>query len=146
MALRNLWEDSEGVQLLRDGIIGDELVAKAWNIQRRRTTGKQKPSDVPVALDYDLWTGPVPMLPYQENRVDGWPWWHHYGSGDMGNDGIHDLEYARWGLGVATNGNKTLMHMLLTLTGAVRNDRRANADIELVHMTATLCHLGSIAT
>ena len=92
--------------MLHDGVIGDVLVAKAWNIQRRRSIGKQSPTQVPGELDYDLWTGPVPMLPFQVNRVtDGWHWWHHFGTGDMGNDGIHDLEYARWGLGVDTHPN-----------------------------------------
>jgi len=227
----------EATQLLREGIIGNVLVAKAWNIQQRGPIGRQQPSNPPQELDYDLWTGPVPTIPYQDNRVGGWHWWHHFGTGDMGNDGIHDLEYARWGLGVESHpyhvaasggkyffdddqefpdtqhvsfefpedraGNKTLIYeqrlwstnyphntdsgakfygtkgqMYLSRRGkvkvlgerngpidvqietrpqdtdrhvadffdAIRNDRRPNADIELGHMTATLCHLGNIAT
>ena len=46
-------------------------------------------------------TSPATMVPYQENRVlDGWHWWYHFGTGDMGNDGVHDLDIGRWGLGV----------------------------------------------
>ena len=93
----------EATQLLREGIIGNVLVAKAWNIQQRGPIGRQQPSNPPQELDYDLWTGPVPTIPYQDNRVGGWHWWHHFGTGDMGNDGIHDLEYARWGLGVESH-------------------------------------------
>lgn len=91
----------EGVKLLREGIIGTVLVVKAWNIQRRGAIGHGKPSDPPPGFDYDTWVGPATMIPYQENRVNsGWHWWYHFGTGDMGNDGVHDIDYARWALGV----------------------------------------------
>jgi predicted dehydrogenase len=94
----------QGVQMLREGAIGTVLASKAWNIQRRGSIGRQQPSQPPAALDYDLWVGPAPMIPYQENRThNGWHWWHHFGTGDMGNDGVHDIDYARWGLGVETH-------------------------------------------
>ncbi len=94
----------EGVKLLRDGIIGTVLVAKAWNVQRRGSIGRGKPSEPPPGFDYDTWVGPATMIPYQENRVNsGWHWWHHFGTGDMGNDGVHDIDYACWGLGVETH-------------------------------------------
>ncbi|MEX2185561.1 MAG: Gfo/Idh/MocA family oxidoreductase [Pirellulales bacterium] len=94
----------EGVKLLRDGIIGTVLAAKAWNIQRRGSIGRGRASDPPPGFDYDTWVGPATMIPYQENRVNGgWHWWHHFGTGDMGNDGVHDIDYARWGLGVDTH-------------------------------------------
>ena len=91
------------VEKLREGIIGDVLVAKAWNIQRRGTIGRQQPSDPPADLDYDTWIGPAPMVPYQANRHGGWHWWYDFGTGDMGNDGVHDIDYCRWGLGVETH-------------------------------------------
>jgi len=83
------------------------LVVKAWNIQKRNSIGHGKPGDAPVGLDYDNWVGPAAMVPYQENRVhDGWHWWYDFGTGDMGNDGVHDIDYARWGLGVTTHPSK----------------------------------------
>lgn len=92
------------VQLLREGAIGDVLVACVWNIQFRGNIGKQKPGNPPAGFDYDLWLGPVPHLPWQANRHHyNWHWWHHYGTGDMGNDGVHDIDYARFGLGVETH-------------------------------------------
>jgi predicted dehydrogenase len=98
---------AEGVKLLREGIIGTVLVAKAWNIQKRRGIGHQKPSSPPQGLDFDAWVGPAPLVPYQENRChDGWHWWYDFGTGDMGNDGIHDIDYTRWGLGVNTHPTK----------------------------------------
>jgi len=96
----------EAVGMLKDGIIGDVFVSKAWNIQKRRSIGHQQPSNPPAGLDYDLWVGPSKMVPYQFNRVDGgWHWWFVFGTGDMGNDGVHDVDYARWGLGVETHPN-----------------------------------------
>jgi predicted dehydrogenase len=92
------------MQKLADGIIGDVLVAKAWNSQRRGSIGHQQPSDPPSTLDYDLWVGPAPMVPYQSNLLPGiWRWWYNFGAGDMGNDGVHDIDVACWGLGVKTH-------------------------------------------
>lgn len=98
---------SEAVKLLRDGIIGDVLVAKCWNIQRRRSIGHDKPSAAPTGFDYDTWVGPAALVPYQKNRChEGWHWWYDFGTGDMGNDGVHDVDYTRWGLGVETHPTK----------------------------------------
>jgi hypothetical protein len=84
---------SEAVKLLRDGIIGDVLVAKCWNIQRRRSIGHDKPSAAPTGFDYDTWVGPAALVPYQKNRChEGWHWWYDFGTGDMGNDGVHDVD------------------------------------------------------
>jgi len=89
------------VQMLREGVIGDVLVAKAWNIQRRKNIGRAKPSDPPAGLDYDLWVGPAEWMPFQKNRLHyDWHWWYNFGTGDIGNDGTHEIDYARWGLGV----------------------------------------------
>lgn len=90
------------VQMLREGRIGDVLMAKAWNVQRRRNIGHHKPSSSPAGVDYDMWVGPAEMLPFQENRFHyDWHWWYNFGTGDIGNDGAHEIDYARWGLGVA---------------------------------------------
>jgi predicted dehydrogenase len=91
----------EAIDKLKSGVIGDVLVAKAWNSQRRSSIGHKQPSDPPSTLDYDLWIGPAPMVPYQSNMLPGiWRWWYNFGAGDMGNDGVHDIDVARWGLGV----------------------------------------------
>jgi predicted dehydrogenase len=88
------------IQALREGVIGEVLVAKAWNSQRRGSIGRQAPSDPPKHLDFDSWLGPAPERPYQSNLLHGiWRWWHDFGVGDIGNDGVHDIDIARWGLG-----------------------------------------------
>lgn len=98
---------AEAVKMLHSGAIGTVLVAKCWNIQRRGTIGRQQPSDAPAGLDYDNWVGPAQSVPYQANRCHGgWHWWYDFGTGDMGNDGVHDVDYTRWGLGVETHPNR----------------------------------------
>lgn len=94
----------EAMQRLKDGAIGDVLVCRVWNSQLRKNIGKTKPSGPPAYLDYDNWVGPAPMVPYRSNMLPGiWRWWYDFGCGDMGNDGVHDLDIGRWGLGVETH-------------------------------------------
>ncbi len=89
------------IQLLREGAIGDVLMAKAWNVQRRKNIGHAKPTSPPTGVDYDMWVGPAKFMPYQTNRFHyDWHWWHNFGTGDIGNDGAHEMDIARWGLGV----------------------------------------------
>jgi predicted dehydrogenase len=95
------------MELLHNGAIGDVLVSKAWNSQLRANIGHAAPSDPPAHLDFDAWVGPAPMVRYQSNMLPGiWRWWHAFGTGDMGNDGVHDLDIARWGLGVQTHPSR----------------------------------------
>jgi predicted dehydrogenase len=94
------------MELLHNGAIGDVLIAKAWNSQLRGNIGHAKPSTPPPQLDYDLWIGPAPMMPYQTNLLhSSWRWFLPFGAGDAGNDGVHDIDLARWGLGVDTHPN-----------------------------------------
>jgi predicted dehydrogenase len=89
------------IQLLREGIIGDVVMAKAWNVQKRSNIGHAQPSTPPPGIDYDTWLGPAPEVPFQANRFHyNWHWWYDFGTGDFGNDGVHDTDIARWGLGV----------------------------------------------
>lgn len=91
----------QAMKLLHDGVIGEVIVAKAWDVQYRGPIGKASPSDPPSSIDYDTWIGPAPMVPYQSNRAHyTWHWWYDFGTGDAGNDGVHEIDIARWGLGV----------------------------------------------
>ena len=93
----------EAMNFMHSGAIGEILVAKAWNSQKRGNIGRQKPTDPPAHIDYDTWIGPAPFMPFQSNRFHSvWRWWFNFGTGDMGNDGVHDLDVAKWGLGVDT--------------------------------------------
>ena len=91
----------QAMQMLREGVIGEVFVARAWNVQFRPGIGKEQPSDPPAGFDYDTWVGPAPFVPFQKNRFHyTWHWWFNFGTGDAGNDGVHELDIARWGLGV----------------------------------------------
>jgi predicted dehydrogenase len=97
----------QAMRLLREGVIGDVLVAKCWNIQRRNPLPPGQDTAPPAGLDYDTWIGPATLIPYRTNRVhQRWTMWHHFGVGEIGNDGVHDLDYARWGLGMETHPNR----------------------------------------
>lgn len=97
----------EAMARLRAGEIGDVLVAKAWNSQRRQDLGKVKPSPPPAHLDFDLWLGPAPQAPYYSNRVHAmWRFFRDYGAGDIGNDGVHNIDVAVWGLNATTLPNR----------------------------------------
>lgn len=94
----------EAIDRVRSGEIGEVLVAKAWNSQLRRSIGKTQPASPPPELDFEAWLGPVPAVPYRTNLLPGvWRWWHDFGCGDIGNDGVHDIDVAAWGLGVDTH-------------------------------------------
>jgi predicted dehydrogenase len=94
----------EAMDRVLGGEIGEVLVAKAWNSQRRGSIGKSQPTEPPADLDYDAWVGPAPMVPYRPNMLPGvWRWWRDFGCGDIGNDGVHDIDVACWGLGVTTH-------------------------------------------
>lgn len=89
------------VEYVQSGKLGKVLMAKVWNIQMRRNIGHQPDEPLPSGIDYETWTGPLPKLPFNRNRFHSTVNWHwHYGTGDIGNDGIHWLDIARWALGV----------------------------------------------
>lgn len=91
----------EIMKLVHAGRIGRVHMAKAWNSQLRRKVPAVPDAPVPAGLDWNIWQGPAPERPYNPNRYTyGWRWLWDYGTGDMGNDGVHDLDIARWGLGV----------------------------------------------
>ncbi len=94
----------EAIALVREGAVGKVLMAKTWTSQQRVNIGHRQPSQAPAGLDYDMWVGPAPMMPYQENRLHYlWHWWYNFGTGDAGNRGVHQMDIALWGLDVKTH-------------------------------------------
>ena len=92
---------NRAMEVVNSGKIGRILMAKAWNVQLRENIGHKNDSPAPATLDYDTWTGPALTLPFNENRCHyKWHWHWNYGTGDIGNDGVHQMDIARWGLGV----------------------------------------------
>ena len=92
----------DAVHHLQGGTFGDIYLARALCFKRRDTIGRKPPEPVPAGVDYDLWTGPAPMKPFTRNRFHyNWHWIWDTGNGDLGNQAIHQVDDARWGLGVS---------------------------------------------
>jgi len=91
----------EAVAKLREGVIGDVYMARGLCFKWRDTIGHTPDEPVPEGVHYDLWLGPAPKRPFSRNRFHyNWHWNWAYGNGDMGNQGVHEMDMARWGLGV----------------------------------------------
>lgn len=99
--LRSTASARDMVQKLNNGIIGDIYMARGLCYKWRDTIGRAEVEPVPAGVDYDLWTGPAPVHAFTKNRFHyNWHWNWTYGNGDLGNQGIHQVDVARWGLGL----------------------------------------------
>ena len=93
----------EVVQAIREGLIGRPYFARAWYANTRATIGRGKPAPVPSHLNYELWQGPAPRAPYRDNIIHyNWHWFRRWGTGEICNNGTHEIDVARWALGVDT--------------------------------------------
>ena len=94
----------EAMDRITGGAIGDVLVAQgveqpAPPQPRPRQADRRRRRHI----DYDLWLGPAPEAPFYANRsTASWRFFHDYGAGDIGNDGVHDIDVGVWGMGVDT--------------------------------------------
>ncbi len=92
----------EAIEFVRSGALGRVLVAKAWESARQGSIGSPPDTDPPPGVDYDFWLGPAPKRRFNPRRFHGsWRWFLDYGTGDLGNDGVHRIDYARWALEAA---------------------------------------------
>jgi predicted dehydrogenase len=90
------------MEYIRSGKLGAVRFAKAWESSRQGAIGFPPDSDPPPGVDYDMWLGPAPKRRFNIRRFHGsWRWFFDYGTGDLGNDGVHLLDFARWGLETA---------------------------------------------
>ena len=92
---------TQGIQELHKGIIGRVYMAKTWYTNTRKDLFLKPAGPVPSWLDWDLWQGPAPRVPYQEGIVHyNWHWFWNWGTAETLNNGTHEVDVARWGLGV----------------------------------------------
>jgi predicted dehydrogenase len=98
---RSSFAIKEAVEWVRAGNLGKILVARGLCYKPRASIGKvDVPQPPPANVDYDLWCGPAPKDPIRRKRFHyDWHWFWDYGNGDIGNQGIHQMDIARWFLG-----------------------------------------------
>ena len=90
----------KAIQLLRDGILGQVVQARGLCFRRRFSIGTTPAEPVPAGVDWDRFLGPAPMQPFSKNRYAyNWHWFWDTGNGDVGNQGVHEMDVALWGLG-----------------------------------------------
>jgi len=90
----------DAVQHVLDGGIGEVKLARGLCYKRRGSIGPAGIFDPPKGVDYNLWQGPASERPITRRRFHyDWHWQYHWGNGDMGNQGPHQMDIARWGLG-----------------------------------------------
>ena len=88
-------------KFLQEGGLGEVYMAKGMCYKWRKSIEHFEDEPVPKGVHYDLWQGPAPERPFNKNRFHyNWHWNWDYGNGDMGNQGVHEMDIARWGLGV----------------------------------------------
>ena len=86
---------------IRNGIIGDVYKGEAYYSNNRGSIGKGKIIDVPKTLDWEMWQGPAPRKDYKDNiHPYNWHWFRNWGTGEMHNNGTHEVDICRWALGV----------------------------------------------
>lgn len=98
---RRSWNKvQEAMSVLQDGAIGPVHYARSWYSRNREALEAGRPQEAPAWLDWGLWQGPAPRRSFQDNYVPyNWHWFQDWGTGEAGNNGIHMLDLARWGLG-----------------------------------------------
>jgi predicted dehydrogenase len=91
----------EAVQWVRSGNLGKVTLARGFCYKRRKSIGLSTgPTPPPATVNYDLWLGPAPEeAPHRLRFHYDWHWFNAYGNGDVGNQGIHQMDVARWFLG-----------------------------------------------
>lgn len=86
---------------IRSGVIGEVYKGEAYYSNNRGSIGRGKVMDVPGTLDWELWQGPAPREEYKDNiHPYNWHWFRNWGTGEIHNNGTHEIDICRWALGV----------------------------------------------
>jgi predicted dehydrogenase len=111
---RSITHKMRAVQLLEQGEVGQLYHARGLCFRRRFSIGHTPDQPVPTGLDWDLFLGPAQYKPYSLNKYNyNWHWFWDTGNGDIGNQGVHEMDICLWGFGlggwplsVASKGNR----------------------------------------
>lgn len=89
------------VKEINEGIIGNVYKGEAFYSNNRPSIGTGKTIDVPEELNWDMWQGPAPRQRYKDNlHPYNWHWFRKWGTGEVANNGLHEIDILRWALGV----------------------------------------------
>jgi predicted dehydrogenase len=128
MQSRSMDHKIKAIQMLREGVIGKVYMAKGLCYKRRKSIGKSPDGPIPPGVDYSTWLGPAPMRPFNPNRFHyNWHWFWDTGNGDIGNQGVHEMDVARWGL----NQNTLPKHVVATGGKFIYDDDQETANTQL---------------
>ncbi|MFT4605472.1 MAG: putative dehydrogenase, partial [Rhodothermales bacterium] len=96
---RSAPESIEAITRIREGLIGRPYFGRAWYANSRGSIGRGQVTDVPDWLNYEMWQGPAPRTPYRDNVVHyNWHWFKRWGTGEICNNGTHEIDVCRWAL------------------------------------------------
>ena len=99
------------MNFLHKGGIGEIKLARGLCYKARGSIGPRGNYEVPASVDYNIWCGPAPMDPLTRPKFHyDWHWQWDYGNGDLGNQGIHQMDLARWGLGQSDLGRSVISY------------------------------------
>jgi hypothetical protein len=91
------------IAAVQSGKYGKLLVSKGYCCKPRWSIGEKPVESPPESLDFNLWLGPAPEQPFHKNLVHyNWHWFWDFGNGDIGNQGVHEMDIARWAIKDAT--------------------------------------------
>jgi predicted dehydrogenase len=108
---RTMQGTADAIEYVKSGKIGEVKLARGLCYKGRPSIGPKGNYDVPAGIDYNLWLGPAPEKPLTRKSLHyDWHWMWDYGNGDLGNQGIHQMDIARWGLGVNSLGRSVVSY------------------------------------
>ncbi len=91
------------IEAIKSGRYGRLLVSRALCYKLRNSIGTRTPTDAPKEIDFNLWLGPAQRTAFHTNLVHyNWHWFWAFGNGDIGNQGVHQMDIARWAIQGAT--------------------------------------------
>ena len=124
----------EAVDKMRNGLIGETYMARGLCYKWRDTIGTAPVQEIPADVNYDMWTGPAPKHAFTKNRFHyNWHWFWDYGNGDLGNQGVHQMDLARWGMGLGLPNRVSAMggHFMFNDDQQTPNDLNCAFEFDL---------------
>lgn len=125
---------ASAIDYLASGKLGKLCLVKAWHSQVRETIGTPPDGTPPAGIDYDVWLGPAQKRPFNPNRFHyNWRFFWDYGNAEIGNQGVHVLDLAMWGI-QSVRGVANCLPKRVSSNGGIYwlNDAKEVPDMQVV--------------